>query len=346
VTVPSPAADEDDAPEGPTRSALRPPREGGRPDSAPQGTEEEGPGEEEERPRRRTDDRDAWRKVRLGLLVLMAATAAGILFSLVTWLGGFLITPSSDALFHPVLLQRYISRQFSLLGVQLFLQLLEEIALLTGYALCCLVPPRIGKRNLALAALVLGGIGLVGDTAADGYALHLMRKTEQLIAKLSPPSVPRPQARPTTTDLEEQKRESQQEMAALQQDVDDALSVARVADFAGHLRRLLHAAQFLAFAYFLRDLARSLGAAGTAANCLNLITLSAVLVVVELGVSITLGVAMRRWQFSSPRFFSVLAGVMMLLSLAQSGWFLFVVYQVRGLANEQLHRRARRKKPG
>jgi hypothetical protein len=129
-----------------------------------------------------------------------------------------------------------------------------------------------------------------------------------------------------------------------QKQLEESRRYANIVQFAAQLRLLLHVAQYLTFAYFLLELARALGASGIVGNCLNLIKLSLALVLLQFLNEACLGVGMKL-TFSVLRFAPALGTVMTLLAMAQSGWFLLVLHQMRELVQDQVGRRARHKKP-
>jgi hypothetical protein len=332
--------------------------------------DDEPTGQDEPRPRSRTNTRAGLRKVSLGLLVLLLATVAGILFTLAFCLWNFVPSfspdPTLDGAKLSAALESLHASQIRVLLISLGVHGLQDVATLAGYALCCFVPSRYGRKHLAVAALVLGGIGLAVHTAMELVQLHWMRNTllvsltEQNADLAKVQELSRRKAaekdpaklREIQQDVDKAQREQQQHSEKLVRDMqrlaEDAQWQSRIAVFGGQLRMLLHAAQYLAFAFFLMGLARSLGASGTATDCLNLIKLTAVLLLVQVltGSCIGLGLTPFAMRLGAIHFFLSFAmfvgSVVGLLALAQTIWFLLIMYKVRGAVKERASRRTRR----
>jgi hypothetical protein len=302
-------------------------------------TDEDVGEQDEDRPRRPADPRAVWRKVRLGLLLLLITTGGSLVLGLLGCVSGFL----------PM---RFAGSIFSFFTVftaaQLAFGVVSGLTVLAGYALCRFVPPRFGSRNLVTAALVLGGVGLLTDTTVGVISWRVLRKSEEKAEEMKQKTQQwledirtRPTGQPAKRDPEQMMRELQevQEIAA------SSMSHLRMIQFHAHLRLLLHSAQYLLFAYFLMGLARSLEAPAAAANCLNLIKLTAVLLLIQVVTQVAAGVMLGLVSFGLLNVFLVFGGIVSLLTLAQTAWFFLVLLEVRGLVGQRAGR-VRRKRPG
>jgi hypothetical protein len=323
VTVPSPAAGED----APTLPA--PPRAAPAPEP-PHTIDDELDEDEEERPRLRKKAQSDWGKVSLGLLVLLVATVAGLVFGVMSCLGTFAFsfppTAAADA-------GRALTSAMKWTVIHMIVQHATELAMLAGYALCCFVGPRHGGNRLAVAALVLGAVALVVNVGGDVVSLRMLHTTaapeSDVLRKMT--------EHPGKVTPEEMASELERQMQALQ-----ALnSYLRISQFLSQLQMLLRAAQYMTFAFFLMRLARSLGGAAVADRCLSLIKLSAAVVLLQLLNQACLRVMMRGSATSLAHMISIFSTGMMLLAWGQAGWFVVIVHEARGLVNARAGRRGR-----
>jgi MFS family permease len=291
--------------------------------------------EEQDRPRHRTDVGAEWRKVSLGLLLILIATGVGLATSLFGCVSGFAISFSRN----PSSSQHGL---FFIMVAGISIGLLRQLATLAGYALCYFVPLQGGFRNLVVAALVVGGVGMAVDVVLGVVAWRDMRTSLKALEQFEE-ITRRPPERSTTKDPQQALQEMQQQV---QQQLEASVRSSRIHQFSTHLRLLLSTAQYLTFAFFLLGLARSQQASATAEKCLILIRLSAVLVLVQVMTQVVSGVMLLSLSFLTlMRVIGVFAQFVSLLGLAQIGWFFMVLLEVRGLVNEQVRRRVRRKKP-
>jgi MFS family permease len=329
-------------------------------------TDDEPRAQEEQRPRARTSAKAGLRKVSLGLLVLLVAAAASVLFSggsfLWNFVSSFLPAPAMDAADLSAAVEQLLASISRFLVVSFLVNLLKDLATLAGYALCCFVPPRFGRRSLAVTALALGAIGVAIDTTVQLVTWSYMRRSTEPVALLAKSQeISRrlaaekdPAKRPEIQqELDRTRGEQRQDLEKrLREMQEQVLWYPRIQLFGIQLRMLLHAVQYLAFAFFLMGLARSLGASVTAESCLNLIKLTAVLVLVQVIVQMCSGVGLMSpllglWLLSWVRVvssvFMVVGPIVTLLGLAQAVWFVLIVYEVRKSVNQRASRPARRK---
>jgi hypothetical protein len=295
--------------------------------------------EEEDRPRRPADPRAGWRKVRLGLLLLLVTTGVSLVLGLFGCISGFLPLRFTGSV---------LSFYATFAAAHLVFDAVSGLTVLAGYALCRFVPPQFGSRKLATAALVLGGVGLATDTTVgvitwrisqktQEKSQELMQRTQQLLEEIRT----RPKGPAPKYDPEQMMREAQEATQLLE----PTMKVLRMSQFHTHLRLLLHSAQYLLFAYFLMGLARSLENPAAALNCLNLIKLTAVLLMIQVVHQVAAGILLGLMSFGLMRVLGIFGMVVSVLTLAQTAWFFMVLLEVRGLVGQRAGR-VRRKRPG
>jgi hypothetical protein len=301
-----------------TRTRREPDREPQREESE---SDETGP-EDEERPARRTDPRLGWRRTHLGLTLLLYATLGGLL------LGMFACVASPSLLFTGT---GGLGGILLLGALTVLTSSLHELVTLAAYWLCSFVPPRYGSGKLARIALIVGGVSFAVDATGSITAAVWTWKSARALQVLADP-----QERPR--DPKEIMRESQEMLAA-------TLRWSWVETFTLHLRTLMHGAQYLAFAFFLQGLTRSLELHEATANCEKLIQVSVGLLFAGVFFQIVLGIGLL-----SPLMFLRLASiitipsyVMGLLGLARTIWFIQVVYSLREVLGRKVGRPRRKR---
>jgi hypothetical protein len=320
------------------QAAPEPPAGRSRTRPAPPGEEEgdETAGtEDEDRGREPADPRAGWRKVRLGLLLLLVTTGASLALSLFSCVSGFAVSFSRNPL-------GASGAMSTLFIISLIFSLLQQLVTLGGYALCCAVPPRYGSRNLALAALVLGGVSLVSNTTSGILSWRTIRDMSSGMEEIGRP----PAMKPGTTDPKQALEEMKRSLEEVQRSAHESVKASRFMDFFAKLQTLLQGAQYLTFAAFLLGLARSLQEPAAAANCLNLIRLSAILLAVQAMVQLITGILLWSMSLALLGIFGIIAMFVSLVALAQTVWYFLVLLEVRGLVGKRAHPRGRRKGPG
>jgi hypothetical protein len=110
---------------------------------------EEDEGEEQAAPEKRYDERTAWKKVRLGLLLLLISSGAHLGWTAINWLGWWAF---------PRLL---FSSLWGYLWTFTAVYFGIALAALAGYALLTYTPPRYGERFFIYTVLVIAGICIV-----------------------------------------------------------------------------------------------------------------------------------------------------------------------------------------
>jgi hypothetical protein len=332
ITVPStapnhPAATGSAPPEGKPRPVARKSET-----AVPAVDEEDVEAEDEEQPRRRADTRAGWRKVSLGLLLILGAAGGRLVLGVLGFVGAFAFLTLSKGL--------GLGGLFFLTGLGVAFTLLLEVATVGGYALCCFVPRRHGAKNLIVTTLVLGVLSMA--TIVTGRIIEWKLRPNELptdrVQQFQSRMEALRQERLTPDELREKTqsllREHERELA---QGSEVWARWNRITTFWTRLASMLYGAQYLTFAFFLSGLARSLGASGVAENCLNLIKLSASLLLVQLAFQVVTGL-----MLGAPSLFrliGILAYAIGLATLAQTVWFLTAVHAVRGLVRKQARRR-------
>jgi hypothetical protein len=275
----------------------------------------------------------------------MVTTAIGIVTSVIWWLTNLVMSSSTKAMEDLMrqgvegMLESGMANLRKVLVAQMAVNYLRELVMLTGYALCCFVPARVGKRRLAVAAVALAGVGMAVDGGMYGVSYHMLSKASQSLRAAFDLGRRHDGKAPAPAEMDEFFRQ-------LQEQLEGSVRYLRVMEFAVQLQLLLHAVQYLVFAYFLLELARALGASGAATNCLHLIKLSVGLLALQVLSQSCLGFGMTKMGVTYFHALSIFGSIVGLLALGQAGWFVVVLYEVRGVVAEQARRRVRRKKGG
>jgi hypothetical protein len=338
--VPPAAPDEDEA-AAPARRPVRSARKVRAPRPPPEPAEEEPAAESEEEPpqiedeaaeaederrsRRRADAWADWRKVSLGLQLLILMAGLTLAMFILGHVGGSIyLLPGVRFGFSTYRFYFRLLLLFSLC------ELCGETVTLVGYGLCCWVPRRHGSGKLAGAACVLCGLTLIADLSFD---LLLWKQLDAFSTGVQN----------ITTD---KNVDVQKQLSEIQEAAEDSIRFYQWEAFYLHLRYLLKGAQFLTFAFFLQGLARSLKSPAEAENCLNLIKLSVALLLVQVVVQVVLGCLLRPSSLAAlgviTRLMSPLSCITGLLSLAQCAWYFLILLAVRRLVVEQARRRGKR----
>jgi hypothetical protein len=281
-----------------------------RPRRRPKAARAEDDTEEDERPRRRGKARGRaanWRKVRLGLLLMLVAAGAGLAVAVILNVGLRLSLSSAGGIF--------ASAQ-SILSWMRFMQFvtfcLTAVAI-TGYCFCLFAPREHACRRLAIAVLVIIGLDWLAQAVFDPLNLSSLGLGGQSVE----------------TMLDQARRG---DLSGLQKfSLDMSAWVQRIYLF-GLFLQILGYVKVLIAPLFLWSLTRCLRGSGLTYQAETLLKISAWIVglgiLTQLLFRLPLGVVM---SLLTP-----LSWVSMLLGLAQAGWMLLLMINIRRAIADKL----------
>jgi hypothetical protein len=272
--------------------------------------EEEDDTEDDKATRRRKRARGRaanWRKVRLGLLLMLIAVCAGVVMSLILNLYIRISMSSPAGIFSG--LQSFLSW----MRIFQFGTLVQTVVAIAGYCLCLFVPREHYCRKLAITVLVVATLDLLVQTVFDPLNLSSMGLLGDFFGKLM-------------EDVEKGDLSGFQRLS-----VNLSTWAARMAWF-GLFIQILSYAKVLLVPIFLWSLARCLRS-GLTHNVETLLKIS--LGIVALGIFTQL-------LFRLPltvvmHVMTPLSWVSMLLGLAQTIWTLLILINVRQAITDKLN---------
>jgi hypothetical protein len=287
----------------------------------------------EDRPRRATAELAAWRKVSLGMALILVPIGIAVLSSLSGLIGSLPIP-----IFNKAALALYATPAgFVVISV---VAVVPGLASVVGFALCSFVPRQFASRTLPLVAMVLSF--LINGTGA-GMLLMSRSMYQKVASQVSTDGTIH--FEPAKLD---QRLSPEDVLQKVQLDLEGVMRTARTISFVTHLVLLLGGAQSMVFLYFLAQLARGLEDTTTAANCESLLRLTAGLLVAEIAMVLFSGLVVTAAGAAAfvTTLLAIVSTILKFVWLGQEVWFVLVLVAVRGLVAAKARRRRRKKRAG